>query len=440
MVTDEQRLNQILKNLLSNAFKFTDHGSVELSIRLADKSTRFTRTTLKRAKEVIAFDVTDTGTGIPREKQDLIFEAFQQADTTTARKHGGTGLGLTISRELARLLGGELALKSEVGVGSTFSIYLPIDFEGFDVRLREDISEVARHTKNLVSAEDVMNRLEGLRVLLVDDDPRSEYALTQLLESRRVHVRSFNNAPDAIDALMQNPQDFDLVMMDIVMPGMNGFEAIEKIRSQSGFKDIPILAFSGKSMPGDREKCMLSGCSEYVSDPAASEHLLTVIAQMWMGRGPSAARAEIQRDPAVRPASVPTGRVLKGRSILIVDDEPRNLFAVTSFLESRGAEVTTAESGREALELLHEKRRFDMVLIDIMMPEMDGYEVTRKIRSREEFRELPILAVTAKAMAEDQQRALDAGCTDFVPKPVNNDRLLIAMMKYLRPLDATADL
>ncbi|HEX2568121.1 MAG TPA: HAMP domain-containing protein [Polyangia bacterium] len=300
ITTDPQRLEQILKNLLSNAFKFTETGEVGLHVSLQRENPGYKTQALKRAPAVIALAVSDTGIGIPVEKQQVIFEAFQQADASTSRTYGGTGLGLTISRELARLLGGEIWLKSQSGLGSTFTLYLPI------------------------SAED--QAFPG---------PEEEAGVYE-----RSHVEEEAKAPQ--EALVE--------------------------------EEVPVV----DAGPGP------------VTD-------------------------------------------LAGRKVMVVDDDIRNLFAVTTLLEHRGLHVVPARSGREALERLAQEADIELVLMDIMMPEMDGYEATRTIRRSERLRELPVIALTAKAMPGDREKTLEAGCNDFVPKPVEAQRLIATMTHWMKP-------
>ncbi|MBC7372296.1 MAG: response regulator, partial [Bdellovibrionaceae bacterium] len=260
MFTDANRLQQILKNLLSNAFKFTENGSVNLEIGTSDKA------------RCIMFRVTDTGIGIAPEKQKLIFEAFQQADGTTSRKYGGTGLGLTISREIARLLGGVIEVSSHPGQGSSFTLYLPQKYVGSDgfgsIESVEKISPV--------QALPVDADFSGNKVLVIDDDVRNVFALTSILKMRGMTVVYAENGRQGIAVLKENP-DTDLVLMDTMMPEMDGLEATMEIRKIAKFIKLPIISLTAKAMKGDREKCLAAGASDYVTKPVDEDHLLAVM-------------------------------------------------------------------------------------------------------------------------------------------------------------------
>jgi CheY-like chemotaxis protein len=271
LFSDENRLQQILKNLLSNAFKFTEKGTVKLSVGLGEKGKRYSVDTLNKAKNVIVFKVADTGIGIPHEKQNMIFEAFQQADGTTSRRYGGTGLGLTISREIARLLGGMIEVESEPGEGSEFSLYLPQKYTGADIQLTGG-SEIEIDPPKLPMDAD----FTGRKVLVVDDDMRNIFALTSVLKTRGMQVVYAENGLEGLKILQQNP-DMDVVLMDTMMPEMDGLQATTEIRKLPEFASLPIISLTAKAMKGDREKCLEAGASDYVTKPVDEEVLLAVI-------------------------------------------------------------------------------------------------------------------------------------------------------------------
>ncbi|MEO7165108.1 MAG: HAMP domain-containing protein, partial [Bdellovibrionia bacterium] len=277
MITDVSRLQQILKNLLSNAFKFTEKGTVTLEVKLASADQKFSSDTLKQSEKVIAFKVSDTGIGIPKEKQKLIFEAFQQADGTTSRKYGGTGLGLTISREIARLLGGVIEVESSVGTGSTFILYLPEKYLGFEVP-RESTTEAEPSLPAL--PKDASFR--GKTILVVDDDVRNIYAITTVLESSEMKVLYAENGILAIKKLKEN-KDIDLILMDMMMPEMDGIEATQEIRKLPEFKNLPIISLTAKAMKGDREKCLAAGASDYITKPVIPDRLLSMM-NLWLNK------------------------------------------------------------------------------------------------------------------------------------------------------------
>lgn len=275
--TDYERLKQILTNLVSNAFKFTEHGYV--SVRFFYEST----------KKRLNISVIDTGVGIPSDKQQVIFDAFRQADGTTSRKYGGTGLGLAISKEMAQLLGGQITVKSVVGEGSTFLVTLPHHHEYIEKELNY-FSEIAVTKHKLtpkVSVEQPLDTavegaydLAGYKVLVVDDDMRNIFALTTVLEKEQMQVVHAENGLQAVKVL-EDHQDFDIVLMDIMMPEMDGYDAIKMIRENSIFADLPIIALTAKAAKNDRDKCIEVGASDYISKPVNIEQLLSLI-QVWL--------------------------------------------------------------------------------------------------------------------------------------------------------------
>jgi signal transduction histidine kinase/HAMP domain-containing protein/ActR/RegA family two-component response regulator len=283
LFTDVSRLQQILKNLLSNAFKFTSKGGVSMIVKQAPR---------EKGENMIAFSVRDTGIGIPMEKQKLIFEAFQQADGTTSRKYGGTGLGLTISREIARLLGGSIDVVSTPDEGSTFTLYLPVKYLGAET-LRVDEGDEAQHDQ-AVPALPADASFANTRVLVVDDDIRNIFAIRSALEQRGIEVLYAENGKLALETLTKNP-DVDLVLMDTMMPEMDGLSATRAIREILQFQSLPIISLTAKAMKGDREKALEAGASDYVTKPVDPEKLLAVI-HMWRGRaGKKAIEAEGNR-------------------------------------------------------------------------------------------------------------------------------------------------
>ncbi len=287
--TDQHRLQQIMKNLLSNACKFTEQGKVTLEVKLEEKRP-FGVEGLDKSDKVLAFSVIDTGIGIPEEKQAIIFEAFQQADGTTSRKYGGTGLGLTISREIARLLGGLIEVQSDPGKGSRFTLYLPAQYSG----------KVENRIKNLIREEELpvpplpLNAdFHGKKILIIDDDKRNIFALTSVLKTRGMIIVTAENGKMGLKRLIEKP-DTDLILMDIMMPEMNGFEAIKLIRQNSKFKDMPIITLTAKAMKGDREQCLKAGASDYITKPVDSEKLLSLM-YVWLNKNGAQNRTEQNR-------------------------------------------------------------------------------------------------------------------------------------------------
>ncbi|MDR4947295.1 response regulator [Neobacillus cucumis] len=297
--TDEHRLNQILRNLLSNAFKFTEKGCVSFIIKKVVPNETNKHLFANQTESLISFTIADTGIGISKDKQKLIFNSFIQADGTTSRKYGGTGLGLSISREFSHLLGGFIDLKSEEGAGSSFTLYLPIhhfeNSENHFIQLSETavaLDEEDRSSSGEQEFQPNANIIEdttmeyslmnGKKILIVDDDMRNIYALSSALEEYEIGVLFAENGREGIEVLEENP-DVDLILMDIMMPEMDGFEAIKYIRSKSGFQDLPIVALTAKAMKHNREECIEAGASDYISKPIDLEQLYSLI-QVWLYR------------------------------------------------------------------------------------------------------------------------------------------------------------
>jgi len=292
--TDEGRLQQILKNLLSNAFKFTEKGSVFLHIEKADQEALGEQRTGSEEKVIVAFSVTDTGIGVPKDKQSVIFEEFKQADGTTSRKYGGTGLGLSISRKIAELLGGSIDLDSVEGKGSTFTLYLPSHPQEMNssdkeaaAALSQELSIISVPLIEITSSTNATlqpgkTMLEGKKILVVDDDMRNVFALTTALEGYEMEVVFAENGREAIAVLTENP-DVDLILMDIMMPEMDGFEAMRIIRGLPQFEALPIIALTAKAMKHDREQCIEAGASDYISKPVNIEQLFSLM-RVWLYR------------------------------------------------------------------------------------------------------------------------------------------------------------
>jgi two-component system chemotaxis sensor kinase CheA len=295
LYTDGRRLQQILKNLLSNAFKFTEQGSVTLKIHKAEATIMNRHFESHPESSVLAISVTDTGVGIPEDMQSLIFEAFQQVDGTTNRRYGGTGLGLSICREFTKLLGGVITLESEENKGSTFTLYVPSMKEGQKREMSKDQVKVTSSNVDIVQSSEVVSEtfpipkkpadpeyvlFKGKKVLLVDDDIRNVFALTIALENEGIIVKVANNGKEGIE-LLQEEVEMDLVLMDIMMPVMDGFEAMQTIRSIPEYKDLPIIALTAKAMKNDREKCLESGASDYITKPLQIDQLFSLM-RVWL--------------------------------------------------------------------------------------------------------------------------------------------------------------
>ncbi len=282
ILTDEVRLLQVMKNLLANAIKFTENGHISVRIDRALAGWSEESESLNSAEEVIAFVVEDTGIGISADKQQIIFEAFQQGEGKTARKYGGTGLGLSISREIAHLLGGELRLvRSAPEHGSTFALYLP--HNGMKIEGSSKTNLANAHRAGVVpQLQQSTNQLTGKKVLLVDDDPRNIVALTAALEQRGLIVIPADNGYAAME-LLKDISEIDLMLIDIMMPEIDGYETMREIRKMQKFEKSPIIALTAKAMVGDREKCIEAGASDYLSKPVNVEQL-ALLMQVWLSK------------------------------------------------------------------------------------------------------------------------------------------------------------
>jgi CheY-like chemotaxis protein/signal transduction histidine kinase/HAMP domain-containing protein len=562
IVTDAKRLQQVLKNLLSNAFKFTEVGGVKLTVAAAADGRSFDHPILKAATMVVAFEVADTGIGIPLEKQKIIFEAFQQADASTNRRFGGTGLGLAISRELANLLGGEIQLRSAPGAGSAFTIFLPLTYAGLplsgaapdaEMALAQQPSAVGalrlsdrplepihddrdtlqpgdavlliveddphyarvlldlahdRGFKVLVAMRGaealnlarqfhptavsldvflpdmlgwtVLNHLkqdpatrhipvqiltldedrqhglargafafvtkptttEGLeaalerikeysgthrrRLLVVEDDAAEQLSITTLLGHDDIDIVTASTGVEALELLRQQP--FDCVVLDLRLPDMSGFEVLERLRDDETLCNLPVVVFTGKELsPEDDAQLHTLARSVVVKGVESPERLLDETA-LFLHRVIS----ELPRDKQQMLDRLHrSDDDLVGQQVLVVDDDVRNIFALSSVLERRGMTVLTAGTGHEAIATLETTPDLAIVLMDIMMPEMDGYETMQVIRQNASFRRLPIIALTAKAMKGDREKCLEAGASDYLAKPVNTEQLLSTLRMWL---------
>ncbi len=406
--TDSKRLQQVLKNLLSNALKFTEQGEVRLRIGIATQGWNPHTQTLQNAPQVIAFSVSDTGIGIAPEQQKIIFEAFQQADGTTSRKYGGTGLGLSISREIARLLNGEIALTSRQNVGSTFTFYLPQE-EAITDALAEIKVFIERRVKNL---------------LVIEDDDIQRRSIVDLIGNSDVATTAVKTGMEALSAI--NSMRFDCVVLDLGLPDMNGFELMQQIKRQSN-NHLPIIVYTGRELTRSQETELKRMAETIIlKDVRSPERLLdeTALFLHRIQAIPEAKHQILQHLESKDP-------ILTGKKVLIVDDDVRNIFALTSMLEQYEMQVMYAENGRESLEILNDNPEIDLVLMDVMMPEMDGYETMQLIRQQNQFKSLPIIALTAKAMQGDREKCITAGASDYIPKPVDHDQLLSLLRVWL---------
>jgi signal transduction histidine kinase/DNA-binding response OmpR family regulator len=560
--TDQRRLEQILKNLLSNAFKFTEHGSVRLRIAPATEGWDPGNAVLDAAAQVLGFAISDTGIGIPADKQNLIFEAFQQADAGTSRKYGGTGLGLSISRELAGLLGGALQVSSRPGEGSVFTLYLPVAYAGsrpaapappagkaaaaskpdtflaaepsvepptieddrdkirpgdlvlliieddanfagilrdfarekgfkavvaasvnggialaremlpsaitLDLHLPDSDGWVAldrlkhdsetRHIPiHIISADEERERSLRLgavsylqkpvtkeiidqalsqtldfinrplkNLLIVEDNANEREALVALIGNGDVHSTAVSSAAEAFAAL--DRAHVDCVVLDLGLPDMNGFDLIRELHRKYGHAAPPVIVYTGRELTRQEEtELRLISDSIVIKNARSPERLLDETA-LFLHRVqtklPEAKRRMIEQ-------AHKSDSVLAGRKVLVVDDDVRNIFAITSALEASQMKVSYAESGQAGIDYLRFNPDVEVVLMDVMMPDMDGFEAIRRIRELDPFKKLPIISVTAKAMKGDREKCMEAGASDYITKPVDMDQLRSLLRVWL---------
>ncbi|MPZ45976.1 MAG: response regulator [Betaproteobacteria bacterium] len=560
ITTDPKRLLQVLKNLLTNAFKFTEQGGVRLEIAPAKGGWTPTHPILSAVDEAVRVTVADTGIGIPPEKQRIIFEAFQQADAGTSRKYGGTGLGLAISRELASLLGGEIKLQSTPGMGSAFTLFLPLRYAGsasagFSARsederlafsqpivlphlpaaeivpddrdqiepgdltlliveddphyaqvllslardqgfkglvamrgaealslarkykptalsldivlpdmlgwtvlsqLKQDpatrhipvqivtVEEERQHglergafaylnkpltTEGLEVAFDRMKKFVATRtrrLLVIEDDPAERRSISELIRHDDVEIVAVATGADALATLRSS--HFDCAVLDLRLPDISGFELLGQIQKDPLLCDVPIVVFTGRSLSTDEERTLRKMAKSIVLKGVQSPERLLDETALFLHRVipdlPESKRRMIE-------TLTQSDEALIGKKVLVVDDDVRNIFALTSLLERHRMQTVTAASGADAIEIMQRTPDISLALMDIMMPEMDGYETMRRIRKNRQFSLLPIIALTAKAMKGDREKCLEAGASDYIAKPVNSEQLLSLLRNWL---------
>jgi signal transduction histidine kinase/DNA-binding response OmpR family regulator len=403
---DPGRLRQIVTNLIGNAIKFTDHGEVALRVSIQAQDTD---------SRTLRFTVSDTGIGIPPEKQDLVFKAFSQADASTTRKYGGTGLGLTISARLVGIMGGKIWLESEVNKGSQFH---------FTMRLRT--SEKTPELATIASAE----ILRDARVLIVDDNRTNQRILQGLLSRWEMQTTAVGSGEQAIAKLAtawDEGKPYKLVITDMHMPEMDGFELGEKIRNRPELATATIMMLTSAGHRGDGERCKALGISGYLLKPVRQSELREAIA-MVLGSPKQSGAIPLVTRYSLHDARDPS-EVLR---ILVAEDNAVNQRLATRLLEKRGHRVTLASNGRQAIEA-SESGSFDLILMDVQMPGLDGFEATAAIREREisTGKHVPIVAVTAHALKGDKARCLAAGMEAYLSKPIRPQELDAILEKYL---------
>lgn len=414
MITDPLRTEQILKNLLSNALKFTEKGSVRLTVQHGEK-----KPDDEGRDHHITFSVSDTGIGIAESHQKHIFEAFQQVDSSDERRYGGTGLGLYISKEIAGFLGGEITLQSAPGAGSTFTLLLPKDsrsrFEGSEIftepdDLDDELPPDVESRESIPANSATAGQIQ--QILIVDDSEIHAAALKELLETRTRICLIAETARDTYKILERF--SVDLVILDLGLPDADGFEVIDTIRSTHSIRELPLVVYSGRSLAPETERLYADRVNSFVMKSSGSfQQLNREINKLF----PENIQAHTARIDQMHTS-------LLNKRILLVDDDQRNIYSLKKALETYGMTVTTASNGAEALALLTEDSSFDVVLMDMMMPEMNGYEATVKIRENPALEHLPVIAVTASAMPADKKRCMDAGTSDYLSKPIHLEHLL----------------
>jgi|GEM_PF-703920 len=396
VIGDPTRLKQVITNLVGNAIKFTEKGHVVARVEVQER---------RDEKVTLHFMVEDTGIGIPKEKQKKIFESFTQADASTTRKYGGTGLGLTISKHLVEMMGGKIWVESEVGKGSTFHFILPFAIA------------TEKEEKRFKPVE-----LKGLKVLVVDDNPINLIILRDMLSSWGMKVDEADDGITALEMLksaLKKKKPYQLVITDEQMPQMRGLELCQYIRKMEEYTSMPIIILSSIDIKGSRQKAKEIGVDRYLVRPVRQSKLYNIIVEV-LSR--SQQKAETEEEEAT----------LQGLKVLLVEDNPVNQKIALILLQKQGWKVKVASNGKEAVEMT-EKEEFDLILMDVQMPEMDGVTATKIIREREKLadKHTPIIALTAHAFEEDRQRCLKAGMDAYITKPIEIKTLLETVKRVL---------
>ncbi|MBU0664626.1 MAG: PAS domain S-box protein [Proteobacteria bacterium] len=418
LLGDPDRLRQVLINLIGNAIKFTPAGEIVVSIKAQPSAGPGGNKDAAQGKTVeLLFEVKDSGIGIPADKLDSIFQSFTQADSSTTRKFGGTGLGLTISRRLVELMGGQIWVRSVEGQGTTFC---------FTVRMQVDPE--GKHPQARASAD-----IAGLKVLVVDDSDTNRFILNEMLGDWGIHVQEEDNGLDALTTLRQaqlagNP--FDLAILDCRMPGMDGFQLAEEVGRDPLLTGLTTMMLTSDTRSGNATRAKNLGMAAYLVKPTRRTELYATISEI-MGRKKSSPEVVV-------PLPLPEGAASSGTSrslhILLAEDTADNQLLIRSYLKKTNHRLDIAENGEEAVTMFKEKE-YDLVLMDVQMPIMDGYSATRAIRSWEKENNrtpIPICALTAHAMREDVAKSLDAGCDTHLIKPIKKAYLLDAIENFSR--------
>ncbi|MET9452538.1 HAMP domain-containing protein [Streptomyces cinerochromogenes] len=443
LLTDDSRLRQILRNLLSNAVKFTEQGDVELRIEPAGDDE--VPSGVVRGSAVVAFRVKDTGIGIPEQQLETIFGAFQQADGTTSRKYGGTGLGLSITREIAHLLGGAVTVDSTPGRGSTFTLFLPVARPDFDELLRSGRSVPKTGQEGTDEPGDPVQqqppalgqRKRPRRLLVVEERPRglltlvAESVVRDLEPGRSdgdgtpVDIITAVGAQEAAGALAAEP--CHCVVVELGVPDGESARFLEALRADSALTGVPVLVH-GPHRTEPLAEDTAGGSLEYLY---SLDELRERIALHLSAEEPGEVLTLVRGEETQHTAPDLTDERTRGRTVLVVDDDARNLFALSGVLELHGFRVLHAENGRKGIDTLLHNPDVELVLMDVMMPEMDGYTATAEIRKMPQYADLPVIAVTAKAMQGDREKSLASGASDYVTKPVDTHDLIACVRRWL---------
>ncbi|MCG6498436.1 HAMP domain-containing protein [Kitasatospora sp. A2-31] len=452
LLTDDYRLRQVLRNLLSNAVKFTEKGSVELRIELVEESQA--PEAARRGSPVVAFRVVDTGIGIAPQHLETVFGAFQQADGTTSRKYGGTGLGLSISREIAFLLGGIITAESTPAQGSTFTLYLPAarpDFDELGAQAGRALpqpggSEEPAGTEALdphTTATPGTDPAPPKRLLVIEERPHgllslvAESAVSDLaghagLGDPRptVEIITAIGASEAAAALASTPCHG--VVLEVDLPGGAALRFLDEMARDAGLHGVPVLAHNNRRLSSEQESALQAyAASQPLELISSLDELRERITLHLSADQPGDVLPLVRTEGSPAATGQDPDDALAGRTVLVVDDDDRNLYALTGILELHGVRVLQAENGRAALDALAAHGEIDVILMDVMMPEMDGYAATAAIRAMPEHAGLPIIAVTAKAMVGDREKSLASGASDYVTKPVDAGDLIARIKRQL---------
>ncbi len=408
-LSDRVKLGQIISNFISNAIKFTHEGGVTLK--------------LKKVADMLHFEVHDSGIGVPEEKQDLIFESFQQADGSTSRNFGGTGLGLSIALSFTKLLGGKIELQSKEGEGSIFSCILP-----FQLASAQEIS-IATLKEKEPPFEDDREKIDATKALflIIEDDEKFSKLLYKHIKGRGDQAIVAGDGESGI--LLANKYKISGIILDYMLPGLDGHDVLKVLKEHKETKDIPVHVLSALNDLADMKELGAVGQDAKPISTEKIDALLDGFTSSHLAEKVSIFTAQVKDENSE--SIIDDTKVFDGKKVLIVDDDMRNTYSLAKVFRTKGLEVLIASSAAKALNVLSENDDVDIILMDIMMPEMDGYEVTRLIRATEAYKEIPIVAVTASAMSGDKEKCLESGANDYMSKPVDVEKLFVMMQMWL---------